>query len=320
VIIAHINAHFGVPILSALFAAGILGVYIFFVISGFLITTLLLKEKLKTRTISLKKFYSRRTLRIFPLAYLYILLVLGLNFALGLKIPGMDFFLATFYLANLAQFFNVHYLFHHFWSLAVEEQFYLLIAPLLKLPLKVVKWVVLILLPVSLLTRGLLVMMPGNFFAKLLFDLTRCIDGLLVGSLFAFLAFNNMIPWKFFKRHAGIISFVCLLLVVVLKTEVTVSYFKPFFNHTFYSFIIGVLLVVNIQENDSWIYRMLNTKVLVMTGLLSYSLYMWQQLFTDNLLMAFFPWNLIGLPVMAWLSYHYFEMPFLKLKAKYSVV
>jgi len=113
---------------SAWFAPGhygFLGVDLFFVISGFLIVSLLLREKDKTNTISLKKFYIRRSLRIFPIYYGFILL-LAAGYYFGS--PNSDFgrgFLSElplyiFYLANFAPV-----TFSIVWSLATEEQFYL---------------------------------------------------------------------------------------------------------------------------------------------------------------------------------------------------
>ncbi len=320
VIIAHINAHYGIQSLHHLFAAGIVGVYMFFVISGFLITTLLIKEKRKTGTISLRKFYSRRTLRIFPLAYLYIATIAVLSVIFSIQISGLDFTVAILYLANFTQFYTPTYLLHHFWSLAVEEQFYLFIAPLLKLKLRTVKWIIVLLLPGTFFIRFLLNTNPDSVICKLFFDLTRCIDGLLIGSLFAFLAFSNKVPWRFLKKYAEALSLCCVGLILLLKTDVNLWYLKPFFNHTFYSIFIGILILVNIQPNESWFFKLINSKLLIQVGLLSYSLYMWQQLFTDHSLMQYFPLNIIALPIVAWLSYNYFEKPFLKLKAKFSVV
>src|ERR1700744_3020835 len=80
---------------------GVIGVQIFFVISGFLITTLLLKEKVKNGWISLRQFYIRRVLRIVPVAYLYIFVVLILNYFFKLGMTFENFLVSTLYLKNL---------------------------------------------------------------------------------------------------------------------------------------------------------------------------------------------------------------------------
>jgi peptidoglycan/LPS O-acetylase OafA/YrhL len=105
------------------------GVQLFFVLSGFLITSILLKEKESPLDFYLKRFYWRRTLRIFPLYYAYILMA-GLVFILsGLPQDFLEFlpFLATytFNFYPLAKLYSYEdYFFMHFWSLSVEEQFY----------------------------------------------------------------------------------------------------------------------------------------------------------------------------------------------------
>ena len=99
----------------------------FFVLSGFLITTLLLKEFDSNGSISLKKFYARRTLRIFP-AFYFFLLVLFVADRLGLvpRIDGSSWIHALTYTMDYVGLKDRPWNLGHIWSLAVEEQFYLL--------------------------------------------------------------------------------------------------------------------------------------------------------------------------------------------------
>ena len=99
---------------------GILGVRFFFVISGFLITWLLVGEREKTGSINLNHFYARRVLRIFPVNYVH-LAVLGLLTAF--RQPASAWLANFTYTTN---FFPTGFPTSHLWSLAVEEQFYLL--------------------------------------------------------------------------------------------------------------------------------------------------------------------------------------------------
>ncbi len=103
---------------------GALGVQTFFVISGFLITHLLLKELNKTGTVNLKRFYFRRALRIFPPFYVY--LAVALSLTLVGFFPGelRAFLVAGTYTWNYLGTGSV--LVEHTWSLSLEEQFYLL--------------------------------------------------------------------------------------------------------------------------------------------------------------------------------------------------
>src|SRR6186713_11465 len=102
---------------------GILGVHFFFILSGFLITSLLLKEKIVHQAISFKNFYFRRAFRILPIAILYLLVVIVLNVIFDKDVKANNIIFPLFFAENLD--INYHYYTAHYWSLAVEEQFYL---------------------------------------------------------------------------------------------------------------------------------------------------------------------------------------------------
>ena len=125
------------------FSFGGLGVRIFFVISGFLITYLLLIEKERTGSIHLKFFYIRRILRIFPVFYTYLLVLAIINLLLNLQIPFLAFLSGALYIQNFAPW-GSNWFIEHSWSLSVEEQFYILwpiiFVPILKLN-KPVAWI-----------------------------------------------------------------------------------------------------------------------------------------------------------------------------------
>jgi len=135
VVISHINGHldlFGFPKFNYLDLANF-GVTIFFTISGFLITYLLFKEKEKCKTVSYKKFYMRRILRIWPLYYFYLLLILLIC---GYKNVGTTYLLYLGIIPNIANAIVAYtslltiptslalFLIGHYWSLGTEEQFY----------------------------------------------------------------------------------------------------------------------------------------------------------------------------------------------------
>ena len=96
------------------------GVRIFLVLSGFLITTLLKREREETGTINLKRFFIRRAYRILPAAYAYMILV---SIVFGDSFTSKDLFVTFTYLSS---YFHLPWLLSHLWSLSVEEQFYLL--------------------------------------------------------------------------------------------------------------------------------------------------------------------------------------------------
>src|ERR1700730_15737223 len=127
VILGHARETLGFPSWIPSYAKdhAALGVQIFFVISGYLITTLILNEERKTGTISLKLFYARRTLRIFPLCYLY-LFVLTIGVWAGmLQFPRYNLLFAVAYLTNVVPVATGAWVTGHLWSLSAEEQFYL---------------------------------------------------------------------------------------------------------------------------------------------------------------------------------------------------
>jgi peptidoglycan/LPS O-acetylase OafA/YrhL len=104
------------------------GVLVFFVLSGFLITWLLLKEEERFGTISLKLFYLRRTLRIFPAFYVYWILLVGSVLIVGRRVLIAQAVCSLLYVNNYYQaiFGDPNTGLSHTWSLGIEEQFYLL--------------------------------------------------------------------------------------------------------------------------------------------------------------------------------------------------
>ena len=116
----------GLPWLAALFP-GMLGVTLFFFISGYLISTLLLKEHRVTGTIRLRDFYIRRLLRLSPALYVYVAVVFAAYYLYDRQIRYGDFIAALTYTSNYYQIWaNTAMYYMPVWSLAIEEHFYLL--------------------------------------------------------------------------------------------------------------------------------------------------------------------------------------------------
>ena len=116
---------FGLPRMRGLEIAGY-GVTMFFTLSGFLITYLLLLEKEKYKDVNIKQFYIRRILRIWPLYYLYLLLSLVALFIYDSQVLNGNVIFYVLLLANVPFILGVQIpVIGHFWSLGVEEQFYL---------------------------------------------------------------------------------------------------------------------------------------------------------------------------------------------------
>jgi len=110
---------------------GPVGVDIFFVISGFIITTLLIREKVSVGNVSLTNFYIRRFFRIVPPFGVYLIALVVIREFGVVIISSKDLFRSALFLGDMTVFDEHYWLIGHTWSLSVEEQFYLLFPPLL---------------------------------------------------------------------------------------------------------------------------------------------------------------------------------------------
>ncbi|MFD2865966.1 acyltransferase family protein [Mucilaginibacter antarcticus] len=306
------------------------GVHIFFIISGFLITTLLLKEKVKYGKISFKNFYIRRFLRILPVAYLYLLTLIILNLFFHFGLPFKSLLTSLFYLNNFPLPTTLQT--HHFWTLATEEQFYL-VAPFLLIA-NINRYIKLILF--------LTILVPfidyvgfnnvGVFYSNyVLHKITYLLVYLLnygtmyifAGSLFSILVFKGvLVVEKFQKRY--FLSTLLFVLAIVMHWIFNAHPILKYFGALCFSVLMGLVLVVNLYENN-FLTKLLSTPILVKIGVLSYSLYIWQQIFvvqppwlglfkySDNIYL-----NILLLFIVAFCSYHFYEIRFLRLKSKFK--
>ena len=187
-IIGVMLAHAKVPFLKG----GSIGVSIFFVLSGFLITTLLVQEFDRFQSISLKNFYMRRVIRLAPALIAMLIVFCLLSFVLLSKDRAYwnytDSIIAVFYFSNWAKAFSIHppdFLLHT-WSLSVEEQFYMIWPIVLLLILRVSKhryYAAIVAVTIALLSCFFRIFLcaSGATIARLYFGLDTRIDGLMVG-------------------------------------------------------------------------------------------------------------------------------------------
>lgn len=317
------------------FFAGNIGVYVFFCISGFLITSLLLKEKLASGNISLKNFYIRRFFRIIPVSILYLLLLFILNLILDLNISLIAFAAAFFYIINIlsnSQWFTAHY-----WSLSVEEQFYIFFPFLVKKgPDFAIRAIIII--EVALLTTRVLhhySLLPENIAFEVFRRVITNLDGVLLGALTAILVFKQIIKFELLYRFNLLIKIVCILAIPLFGSNFIG--FAPI-NSSIAAILICILILTCLVPTNDFIYRTLNWAPVKKIGVLSYSIYIFQQFFLVppastlqfdklklpagqiyNLFFVYFPYNIFCLIIVAYLSYNYFEKPFLKLKDRFSI-
>jgi peptidoglycan/LPS O-acetylase OafA/YrhL len=334
--------------LLAIKSFGELGVTLFFVLSGFLITYLLYAEKKKDGKINIPFFYLRRILRIWPLYFL----ITFLGFAVW---PHFHFFdipewtsviynhlwlkliLFIFFQPNLAlmTFAPIPYT-SHLWSVGVEEQFYLLWPLIIAFSRKSLYWLIGILLFVTLsfhiLTFTSLVSNLGviGILIKKFFYYSR-FDSMAIGALGAYMVFYN-------KTRA--LSFLYSLPVQILTWLTTLAFMafgvhSPLFDNTIYSLLFGII-ILNLATNPRNLVRLENQSINYL-GKISYGLYMYHLIFItiaikfsaylfDNNLSGIFPIFFcfaitMGMTIItASLSYQYIEKPFIKRKNRFTII
>lgn len=310
------------------------GVRFFFIISGFLITWLMIAEHSRTGAVSLKNFYIRRCFRILPvyLAFMGVLLMLQCFTAYSQSRGA--------WMANLTfttNFATVPWPSQHLWSLAVEEQFYLLwpflfvslgLSSDLKVACRALS-VPIVIAPIFRLLEykhyypsGLAILFShGSFF--------RYFDSLAIGCGCAILLArcSHAVRARLDKSRAwvpllavGLIMLPNFFIPLALPTSlVQVS------AYTLQASGFGLLLMQSVCFPRLMCYRWLNWPVIKHIGVLSYSIYIWQQIFFTNP-MDFglkdawwldFPGALIMALGAAHVSYYGLEQPFLKLRARF---
>jgi peptidoglycan/LPS O-acetylase OafA/YrhL len=325
VLFAHLKDTFGFPgILIKLISwtcYGNLGVEVFFVISGFLISTILLSEVKRNDNINFKRFYFRRFLRIFPVFFLYVIFILFLNNIYNLTI--LDFIKPLFYFSNFAVF-GGHWFLGHTWSLSVEEQFYLIWPFTIYKFKKYIPQITLTVFFLAIILR-LIGLFNQEYSDFILNPLIGSLDGILIGSYISLLIIGGKIPkfygyYKSFK-YPVLYTTISLLLLYSLQHLGNIGYTLFILFKGFGSILIAFFLIYCIQEKESLIYRFLNLKFISYIGILSYSIYIWQQFFLLKIgatkqifFFQKYPLNILFVFIIAILSYELFEKPILKLK------
>ncbi|PQO40674.1 acyltransferase family protein [Blastopirellula marina] len=285
---------------SGILPGGFVGVDVFFVLSGFLITSIICKEE-DAGKFSFRKFYQRRLARIFPASLL--VLVVVIFSAAYLYSPqdyasvGAQAFSAAFSLANIKFMLLGNYFeaspdsqpLLHFWSLSVEEQFYIVFPVIIAL-LSRTKALRSYLVPVlsilllgSLLACGLLTLYKPTWAFYLL--PTRAWE-LLAGAILAVVSKQG-------RDHSENLDFILGLtgLVVILGAFAFIHEGPMFPGFIAGVPVVGTLLILNSRRQTAFTERALSNRLLVTIGKMSYSLYLWH-------------W-----PVFCFVDYSYFDSP-----------
>jgi peptidoglycan/LPS O-acetylase OafA/YrhL len=302
----------------ALFLHADLGVRIFFVISGFLITSLLIQERSEFGCISLRLFYIRRALRILPAASLFVGIVALLNVLGFVSVPGRDWVYVLTYTVN---FTRPAWVVGHLWSLSVEEQFYLL----WPLAMKIAR-------PRTCMAIAILALLAG-IAVRAVYTATgiKLVDTQLryafpfvcgpiaMGCLLAMWAgrVRDMIVSSKFLSSGRILVFALPLIALLDTPDLgTANRFLGLLTNSLLTLCVAQLVFFP----TSVLGRLLNTAPLVLIGKLSYSLYLWQQLFLNPFSSAPISRILVGLAATlaaASASYWGLEVRFLGLRKRF---
>jgi peptidoglycan/LPS O-acetylase OafA/YrhL len=319
VLIAHLAGTRNFPISEAagnVLALGEFGVRVFFVISGFLITGLLLAELDHQHRIRLGRFYFRRTLRIFPPFYT-LLVALAVAASLGsITLAPNDLVHGATYTSNY--YLDRSWFFGHTWSLSVEEQFYLLWPAALLLAGRrrglMIAAAVVCLAPFIRVAEWELFRSSG---AGIGMRFETVADAIATGCLLAgFRAFLHRTP--VYMRALSSPWFVAAPAIAILG-NLTHDHPLVNFGLGMTAANIGIALSIDwcVTHHDGRIGRLLNTAPIVFVGWLSYSLYLWQQPFlnrSSHAALSAFPLNILCAIGLALLSYFLVERPALRLR------
>lgn len=312
-----------------------LGVRMFFIISSFLIVGILLKDVEKNR-FSIKQFYFKRVMRTFPAFYVYLLLLFCVLNYLNI-FEWEQFWRAPVYLENYHSrsiWNDKQWFVGHTWSLAVEEQFYIVVALLFlmvnnkyinKNKLIIILITIIIVIPFIRVSYMFVSWIPDVFRGSMHRSFETVADSLAIGGMMALVAdkvINSRI-YAFFKNK------ILLLLVVILAIQflnssylvevigLRVRYIYNFFGLTVINFSMAIIMMGLIYNpNRNFITKLLNTKFFITIGLWSYSIYLWQQLWLYSWNFSIY-YKFIGILICSVLSYYFIELPFLKIRDNY---
>lgn len=346
VVIAHIELDkkdFQLPLIPGitLLNFGKVGVSVFFALSGFLITYLLLEERKNFHKISFKDFYMRRILRIWPL---YFLIVIVGFFIYPKNDSTQAFWLSVFFLPNLAFTLKLlPALFDPIWSIGTEEQFYIFHPHFFRFKKVLHIFYALLAFLVLYLTFGQITrhFSEGNYVVGVIGELTYYarFDNMAIGALVAVLYYNTKNgEFKFlFQKLFDLVfnKYVQWLLLVAFIGFIYVYLQRLPPEGDLAIATLSALLIVNLCETDTSILSLSNSKIRTV-GEISYGIYLihkfpvhlmvWMAktympdagMLAQNLVIYIA--SIVITLALAWISYNFFEKYFLGLKKKFAKI
>lgn len=309
-----------------------IGVDVFFLISGFLITYLLLEEKKRFGNIAIKKFIVRRILRLWPVYFAIVLVAPILVFLT--QSPDPNYLPNVFFLGNFDTIATQSwdYPFHHFWSICIEEHFYFVWPFVIAfVPFKYLLRVFIALIAVSIGFRCYAVEYMDHSWFQIYLNTFSRMDVIVIGAIAGYFYSRKKFDFKL-PKYARIVLLLGLLASLALyPVSSWESAFEAGFSKYFWIGIIFVLFL-DYNFNTTYKHRLKSNSILHYFGKVSYGIYMYgnsillliiKQImwrFDIRNIWVFFVLVLIFSILIPIASYELFEKPILKLKNRFRVI
>ncbi|MDP9174305.1 MAG: acyltransferase [Planctomycetota bacterium] len=305
---------------------GNIGVDIFFVISGFLITLLMLRERNVSGAISLKGFYLRRVFRIVPAYLAYCFGVFLINSFAAAPFPSSAWVAPLTYMTDF-YIKKTPWSLGHTWTLSVEEHFYL-VWPLVMCfaPRKAVLAALACVVSAPVIRYAVgYVPLPWTYAEY--FTFTRW-DAIAMGCFLAFAMTRGWTnrPTLLAGRCPLLLALIAIAIIAVNMQFIATltpgrwgSRYDHILYHTVNDLCLTLLVWLTLEHPHGRVGWLLNTRPFIVVGSLSYSLYLWQQLFIDPTHLSWYsrwPVNVVLVMMAAGVSYVLVERPFLSLRAR----
>ncbi|QHT70557.1 acyltransferase [Rhodocytophaga rosea] len=332
VIISHINmtlGQFDLPVLPTLDLAGF-GVTIFFSLSGFLISYLLLAEKSVSGSINIHKFYYRRILRIWPLYYFYLMMTVIIAYVATQTAVNTNVFYYLFFVPNVPFVFggSLQYL-AHYWSLGVEEQFYSFWPWVIRYAKNVLLFLIIFIGVFVLLKIAANRIWGGNSLPYTFLYVTR-FDCMAIGGIGAWILYDqkNSLHKLIVNHLSEVFAWIILFLVSINRFHIL-----SIIDHEIIA-VVTVIVILNQCSNKKPLINLENS-FFDFAGKISFGMYVYHPIVI--FLLTLLSWKAlpelfvlrIGLVyasvimftiTVSYLSYRYLEKPALVLKEKFTVI